>query len=553
MEKENILVAAALPYANNSLHLGHVAALMGSDIFARYKRQIGNNVLFVSGSDCHGTPISVEAEKRGIEPSEIALKYHEEFKKTLIQGLGFSYDIFSTTTTDIHKKTVQEIFLDLYNKELIYKKTEKLPYCENDKRFLPDRYIEGVCPNCGFGSARGDQCDNCGKLIDPKELKNPKCKICGSTPIFKDSEHFFLKLTALQDKLSEWVKKSEGWKPNALGFAENFLKNGLQDRAITRDTTWGIEIPLVGFETKRIYVWFEAVCGYLSASKEWAEKTGDETAWESYWVNNQAKHYYFHGKDNIPFHTIIWPAILIGFDHGLHLPDRIYSTEYLNLEGKQFSKSRHWAVWLPDFLEDFDPETLRFYLTLSGPETADADFSWKDYKERINAELIGNFGNFINRTFSIIKQNFDSGVRFPETLNAESEKFIKLAEDSFDIIGNLIEQGKFREAIRALLKIVEYGNKYFNDAEPWKTVKENKEAAEETLAVCAQIIRAIAILSAPFLPRTAEKISAQTQDHELRWKYPEPKEIFNPIEVSPLFKKIEEEEIEAQREKLGKE
>lgn len=547
-----ILVAAAWPYANGSLHLGHVAALIGSDILARYFRLNGDSVLFVSGSDCHGTPIAFEADRQGIHPSEIADKYHSEFVKTLVDGLAFSYDIYTKTTTENHYKVVQEIFLKLYNDGQIYTKTEELPYCAKCGRFLPDRYIEGECPICHYGSARGDQCDGCGSLIDSKDLINPKCKICGSTPEWRESEHFFLRLTAFQNQLKDWVKENTGWRTNAKNFTTELLNQGLIDRAITRDTQWGVPIPLEGFENKRIYVWFEAVCGYISASKEWANSVGKADEWKDFWENAESLHYYVHGKDNIPFHTVIWPAILLA-KGGLHLPDRIISSEYLTLEKKQFSKSRHWAVWLPDFLSEFDSETLRYYLVANGSETSDADFSWKEFLTRTNSELIGNFGNYIHRILSFIQKNFPEGVTIPDSLDERAAEFLRLAEETFSLVATAIEAGRFREGLRYAIKLVEHGNRYINDAAPWSTIKDNRKKAEGDLAVAGHVIKCLAILINPFLPKSSERICSEVglNASDLKWAYPSPGLLVanNP---KPLYKRIEQDVVNKQQSLLGK-
>ncbi len=552
MKNRKILIGAAWPYANGSLHLGHAAALIGSDILARYFRLNGDSVLFVSGSDCHGTPIALEAERLGIHPSEIANKYHEEFVKTLVDGLAFSYDVYTKTTTEKHRKVVQELFLKLYQAGFIYKKVEELPYCETCHRFLPDRYIEGECPICHFASARGDQCDNCGNLTNTRQLINPKCKICGNTPVWKESEHFFLKITAFQEQLKGWVKASKGWRLNAKNFTTELLNQGFIDRGITRDTQWGIPIPLVGYDSKRIYVWFDAVCGYLSASKEWADSIGEKDAWKEFWENNEAIHYYVHGKDNIPFHTIIWPSILFAAE-GLHLPDRIISSEYLTLEKKQFSKSRHWAVWLPDFLAKFDFETLRYYLVANGAETSDADFSWKEFAIRTNKELIGTFGNFIYRVTSFINKNFPEGVNFPEKLDETSAAFIKLSEETFQTVSLAIETGRFREALRAVFKLAEEGNRYFNDTAPWKSIKIDQKKAENDLAVSGQIVKCLAVLINPFLPKSSRQICDETGQNfsELQWVCPSMGllKISNP---KTLYKIIEESDVTDQEALLGK-
>lgn len=547
----NVLVAAAWPYANGSLHLGHASALIASDILARYFRLAGDQVLFVSGSDCHGTPIAFEADKRGVKPEEIAEFYHEEFRHTLIDGLGFSFDNYTKTTTENHVQIVQKIFLKLYEEGFIYTKTEDLPYCETCGRFLPDRYIEGECPLCHFDSARGDQCDNCGELMDTKELIKPRCKICGNTPHWRPSEHFYLKLSALQDKVKDFVNQSQGWRANAKKFSLHLLENPIPDRAITRDTDWGITIPLPGYESKKIYVWFEAVCGYFSASVEWAEKKGQPEAWKKFWENNQALHYYVHGKDNIPFHTIIWPTILLAYG-GLHLPDRIVSSEYLTLENKQFSKSRHWAVWLPDFIANFDSDSLRYYLTAGGPETSDADFSWKDYQVKTNSELIGNFGNLVNRVLSLIKNNFPDGLDFPAKLNPAAEKLLASAKETFASAGQSIEASRFREGLKIIFQLSDEGNKFLTEAAPWVKVKTDRDGAAADLAVAAQVIRCLSILVAPYLPKTAVRLQPQIglDSEKAVWEYPAPQTL--KIETpQPLFKRIEDAVVEEQIGKLG--
>lgn len=547
---KKILVAAAWPYANGSLHLGHVAALLGADIIARYARSAGNEVLFVSGSDCHGTPIAVEADKLGVHPREIAEKFHAEFRQSLIEDLKFSYDCYTATTTENHQCVVQEIFLKLYNDGVIYTKSEELPYCSLCKRFLPDRYVEGECPICHFDSARGDQCDECGNLLNPDQLLKPRCKICGSSPEWHSSEHFYLRLSAFTEQLREWVKKSKGWRANAKRFTLGLLKEGLPDRAITRDTDWGVSIPLPGYENKRIYVWFEAVCGYLSASKEWAQKQGQDDLWKNFWLDDSAVHYYVHGKDNIPFHTVVWPSILLGFG-GLHLPDRIVSSEHLTLEKRQFSKSRRWAVLLNDFVREFDPETLRYYLIANGPETADADFAWENYRTRTNTELIGVFGNYTHRVLSFVKANFPEGVDFPSTLNESQAELLETAEKSFTEAGSAIEEGRLRDGLRVALDLAAHGNRYINNAAPWFSIKEDRSKAEGDLAVGAHLARCLAILVSPFLPTTAERINRSIGVDESRivWQYPKPNRVAVK-QLEPLYKRIEEQVIARQQSLL---
>lgn len=548
---KKILIAAAWPYANGSLHLGHVAGLLPADILARFWRLKGASVLYVSGSDCHGTPISVEAEKQGLAPLEVANKYHQEFVDTLLSGLNFSYDNYTNTLTDTHRDLVQEMFLDLHGKGLIYPKTEDLPHCDSCNRFLPDRYVEGICPHCQFNSARGDQCDNCGKMLDAKDLLSPRCKLCGTEPQWRPSEHFYLKLSAFSDQLTKWLESRQGWRGNALNFSRNLISSGLPDRAITRDLDWGIEVPLPGYETKRIYVWFEAVCGYLSASKEWAQKQGKPEAWLDFWRSDDVFHYYVHGKDNIPFHSIILPAILMGAG-GYHLPDMIVSSEYLTLEHKQFSKSRHWAVWLPDFLANFSADSLRYYLVIAGPETADADFSWSEFASKHNNELISTFGNFVNRVFSLCAKHFPAGLKAPENLDSDGARMLKKAEDTFSLVAMAIEKANLREGLRSIFALVDEANAYVNRTSPWKSVKEDPAKAELDLAVLLQIISALTILIAPYLPSSADSL-AKTLGLEIKeWRYPEPQAL-KIGEFSPLFTKLSEEDIEREVAKLGKE
>ncbi len=563
--ERRVYIGIAWPYANGSLHLGHAASFIGADVLARYHRLAGDHVLMTSGSDCYGTPIAVEADNRGVHPSEIVENYHQEFERCLIDKLGFSYDLYTRTDTDQHAKVVQDLFLDLYNKGFLYKKTEKALYSPFLKRFLPDRYIEGICPECGFDSARGDQCDNCGTLLDPISLKEPKInpKVLKNEKELKeeekvlevrDSEHFYLKLTSLQKDLEKFVnKKSGGWRSSALGFTNSFLNQGLQDRAVTRDTEWGVPLPLTGYDSKRIYVWFDAVTGYLSSSKKWAEEKGDPDLWKKWWQNKEAIHYYVHGKDNVPFHTIIWPGILLA-EGSLNTPDRIVSSEYLNLEGKQFSKSRNWAVWLPDLLESFNPETVRYFLIYNGPENSDVDFYWSEFAQRVNGELIGTFGNLVNRVLSFSKKNFPEGVRFPKSLDDDSKELLDLSQKSFEKLGKLIEKGKFRAGFKVILEIAETANRYIDKKEPWAKIKDEskRDEVESELAVLIQTIRVLSIIVNPFLPKTSEKIHEFLGFKIGSWEYPEPEELFKVLDVSPLYKKIEDEEVEREVSKLGK-
>ena len=501
---ERILVAVAWPYANGSLHLGQIAgAYLPADIFARYHRLKGNQVLMVSGSDQHGTPITVRAEQEGRPPKEVADHYHEEFLDSW-QKFGITFDLFTTTDTPNHHKVAQDLFLTLKDRGYIYKDTMTLLYCPTCKRFLPDRYVEGTCPYCSFEGTRGDQCDNCGKPLNPEELINPYCRICSSVPAVRESEHFFLRLTAFNDQLLEWVRKQSHWRQNVLNFTISFLTEGLKDRAITRDIEWGIPVPVPGFDSKRIYVWFEAVIGYLSASKEWAERNGDEGRWAEFWQGD-AKSYYFIGKDNIPFHTIIWPAMLMGYG-GLNLPYDVPANEFLNLEGRQLSTSRNWAIWLPDYLERYDPDPLRFFLSISMPEGGDTDFSWREFVRRNNDELVATYGNLVHRVLTFTYRSFDGSVPQPGELDGESKALLKKADDALNTVDSSLYECHFREAIRTAMTLAQEVNRYLDDKAPWKRLKENREDAATSLYVALSVISCLKTILYPFLPFSSEKL-----------------------------------------------
>ena len=368
---ERILVAVAWPYANGSIHIGQVAGCyLPADIFARYHRMKGNDVLMVSGSDAHGTPVTLTAEQRGVTPEQVYSEYQAEFLDNW-ERFGITFDLFTTTHTQNHQDVAQDIFSRLYENGHIYKNTMEMPYCDTEDRFLADRYVEGVCPHCDFDGARGDQCDNCGRTLDPRDLKSIACRICGATPEFAETEHFFIRLTGFEPELLEWTRKQSHWKSNVKNFTVSFLEGGLRDRAITRDIDWGVPLPLDGYDGKRIYVWFEAVIGYLSASIEWAGNRGEPERWKDFWQSENSRSYYFMGKDNIPFHTIIWPALLMGYG-GLNLPYDVPANEYMNLEGFKLSTSRNWAIWLPEYLDRYDPDPLRYVIAAGMPETSDS-------------------------------------------------------------------------------------------------------------------------------------------------------------------------------------
>ena len=503
-----IFVGVAWPYANGPIHVGHVAGCyLPPDIFARYHRMIGNEVLMVSGSDEHGTPITVTAEKEGIDPAVIAKRFHEINAKAL-RDLGISFDLFFETSAPNHKAVVHDIFKKLLENGYIYKQTMESFFCNDCKRFLPDRYVEGQCPHCNYECARGDQCDECGKPLDPIELISVKCKICGSYPEVRETEHFFFKLSAFQEQLTEYTANKEYWRHNTKNFTRNWLAGGLRDRSITRDISWGVEIPLEGFDDKRIYVWFEAVIGYLSTSKEWSRRIGSPNRWEEFWQDPKVKHYYFLGKDNIPFHTIIWPAILLGYG-GLNLPYDVPANEYLRFEGEQFSKSRGVSIDIPNLLEHYDPDQLRYYLAINLPENRDADFSWVNFEKQINTELVGTLGNFIHRTLTFTAKNFGAIPELDEAkLQAEDNEVIDMINSTFEEVAAEIEKCQFKNAIKKVMALAHYGNRYFDKKAPWGLIKSDVEACKTALHINLRLVKALAVLMYPFLPAAANRLWA---------------------------------------------
>ena len=510
--KEKVLIGVAWPYANNSLHLGHLAgSLLAPDIFARYCRMRGRQVLMVSGSDEHGTPIMVTARKEGITPAQVAERYHKEHVANM-QAIGISFDLFFRTSHPNHAKVVHAFFLKLLEKGFIFKKSMTAPYCPKCSQFLPDRYVEGTCPHCKAPGARGDQCDACGRTLDPMDLVDPVCKHCGTTPESKETEHFFLKLSAFEPKLLAWVEKNNHWRPNVKSFAESRLKEGLKDRPITRDLTWGVTIPLLDMDAKRIYVWFEAVIGYLSASQEWAARRNTPDAWKDFWLDPTVKHYYFLGKDNIPFHTIIWPAMLMG--HGdLNLPYDVPANEYLTISKAKMSKSTGTLIPLPYMLTKVAPDALRYYLTVQMPEYHDADFSYDDLVERSNKELLNTLGNFFNRALLFTFKNFGqvppkcaSGTCCPPEIEKQlkdAEVKIKLAHEA--VTANL-EACRFKAALTEAMALAIYANQLFQSTAPFKLIGQNKEQCGCVLNVCLRIAKSLAVMMHPFIPHISQNV-----------------------------------------------
>ena len=502
---ERILVAVAWPYANGPLHLGHVAGCyLAADVFARYHRLKGNRVLMVSGSDSHGTPITVRAEQEGVSPQEILDRYHAQFLDTW-EKLGISFDLFTTTHTENHEKVVHDIFRVLWERGYIYPDVMLLSRCGQCDRFLPDRYVEGLCPHCGHERARGDQCDHCGRTLDPQDLVQPHCVLCGTGAEFRESEHLFLKLSAFQEPLLKWVKGQSHWRPNVLNFTHRFLEDGLKDRAITRDLSWGIPVPIEGYEDKRIYVWFEAVIGYLSAAVEWAQQSGSPEKWEDFWKDPESRSYYFIGKDNIPFHSIIWPAMLMGYG-GLNLPYDVPANEFLSLESQKFSTSNNWAVWAPDYLSRYDPDPLRYLLSINMPESGDSDFSWGEFVRRNNDELVATYGNLVHRVLSFTYRNFDGKIPEPGPLRESDRGLLDAARSAMESVDRNLYNCRFKAAIAQAFALAQEANRYLDSTAPWKTIKTGRQDAATSLWVCIAVINCLKMALFPFLPFSSQRL-----------------------------------------------
>ncbi|HZN78031.1 MAG TPA: methionine--tRNA ligase [Micromonosporaceae bacterium] len=514
----HVLAAVAWPYANGPRHIGHVSGFgVPSDVFSRYMRMAGHDVLMVSGTDEHGTPIQVQADKEGLSPRALADRYNRVIVEDL-HGLGLSYDLFTRTTTGNHYEVVQELFAQLYHNGYITAKTTLGAISPSTGRTLPDRYIEGTCPICGYDGARGDQCDNCGNQLDPVDLIDPRSKINGETPSFVETEHFFLDLPAFAEALAKWMDTRDGWRPNVLRFSRNLLDD-LQPRAITRDLEWGVPIPLDGWrdrDDKRIYVWFDAVIGYLSASIEWARRSGDPSAWHSWWTDSDARAYYFMGKDNIVFHSVIWPSLLLGYsglgDRGgtpgslgvLNLPTEVVSSEFLTMEGRKFSSSRQVVIYVRDFLARYDADALRYFIAVAGPETQDTDFTWAEFLRRNNDELVAGWGNLVNRSLSMAAKNFGA-IPPAVSLTQADHDLMSSSVAAFGTVGGLIERHRQKAAIGEAMRVVADANKYLSEQAPWK-LKDDPDRMGTVLHVALQVVSDANTMLSPFLPHSAQKV-----------------------------------------------
>jgi methionyl-tRNA synthetase len=591
---ENILVAVAWPYANSLIHVGNLTgSYLPADIFARYQRLAGKKVIMVSGSDSHGTPVAVRADAEGVSPLEVYQRYHEGFLELFLK-LGLTYDLFTSTHTQNHFNVSQAIFLALLNNGYLYRESQNQWYSSAQKRFLPDRFVEGTCYICNYPDARGDQCDNCGNLLDATQLTNPRSKIDGSSPELRETEHFYLDLSKLQSQIVDFLHERKSyWRPNVLRQSlGQILAKDLHGRAITRDLDWGIPAPIENWSGKCLYVWFEAVIGYLSAAIEWAHINGDKNAWYDWWYNPDARSYYFIGKDNIPFHAIIWPAQLIGagewfgkiFEEQeatqLTLPYDVPANEFMNLEGRKISGSRNWAIWGIDFLSRYDPDPLRFYLTANMPEAKDTDWDWEDFLRRNNDELVATWGNLANRVLSFAYRQWEGVVPEPGELRPADQEILATIENGFGTVAEHFERVRLRAALNEVMRLATEANRYLDQAAPWFEIKENKEAAATTIYTALRVIDSLKVLFSPFLPFSSERlhtylgytkplfgeqflevIQDELGKHKVlryrpgnsigRWQpsqLPAGQALSQP---SPLFKKLDESIVEQERARLG--
>ena len=556
LNKKRFTITAALPYANGPIHIGHLAgAYVPADIYSRYLKLKGHDVIFICGSDEHGAAIPIRAKKEGISPQEIIDKYHFMIKDSFLE-FGISFDNYSRTSSKIHHETASEFFKELNQKNIFIEKESDQLYDAKENQFLADRFIEGECPKCGYKEAYGDQCESCGSSLNATDLINPKSKLSGNKPVFKKTKHWFLPLNNFESFLKKWflVDNEKTWKTNVFGQVKSWINEGLKPRAITRDLDWGIPVPLDGAQNKVLYVWFDAPIGYISATKEWAKSKNKD--WEPYWKDSKTELVHFIGKDNIVFHCIIFPSILKASEKFI-LPKNVPANEFLNLEGKKISTSKNWAIWLHEYLVDFPnmQDTLRYTLTSNAPENKDNDFTWKDFQAKNNNELVAIFGNYINRVVVLTHKYYDGNC--PE-LNSLSEIDKKVHEEIYSYpkkIGDLIETYKFREAVNNLIDLARLGNKYLADEEPWKLIKtENSERVKTIMNIALQLSGVLSIVSEPFLPNTSAKLKAMLNLKTANWNSISKK---NPIILSKInkgeliFRKIEDDEIDLQLQKLN--
>ncbi|MGW8288707.1 MAG: methionine--tRNA ligase, partial [Candidatus Bathyarchaeia archaeon] len=540
------MVTSAWPYINYVPHLGNiVSSILSADVVSRYYRLKGNEVVYVTGSDEHGTPIEIEAVRLNVPPKQLTDLNHAQVSD-LFKRWGIAFSNYTRTENPVHKAFVRDLLLKIYENGYIFTQETEQLYCPKCDRFLPDRFVEGTCPKCGAEGARGDQCDSCGSLLEPTNLLQPRCAICNSTPIKETRKHWYFDLPKLTEKLTDYIQNNENLPDNARNFTLNLLKEGLKPRPVTRDNKWGIQSPFPGSEDKTIYVWVEAVLGYISATIQYFKRLGDEERWKEFWFNKETKTLYFIGKDNIPFHTIILPALLLATHEDYNLPWTVHSTEFLMFDGQAFSKSRRIGVWIDEALELFPADYWRYSLMSIRPEVKDTNFSWATLIEKVNSDLNDTLGNFVHRTLTFINRQFDSTVPQPSSLDEKDEAVLLEAKEIVNQNAERMEAFKLQEALRIAISLAHLGNRYFNEKEPWKTIKTDRQQSANTLYVTAQIVKQLAIILEPFIPFTCEKLwtllNLEGSVHEQLWSETE-QELPPDHKISkakPLFSKIEE-------------
>ncbi len=563
MKLGKVVVTCAWPYVNYLPHLGTMVQVLSADVAARYYRLKGEEVVMVSGSDEHGTPIEVEAVRQGISPKQLTDKLHAKVVG-LFKKWGFSFDNYTRTENPVHIEFVQNHQMKIYKNGYVFTQETEMLYCKKCNRFLPDRFVEGKCPYCGYEPARGDQCDSCGRLLEPMLLIEPYCAICESKPVIRKTKQWYFDLPRFSEKLSEFISNNKQLPTNARNFSLNLIKEGLKPRAMTRDVEWGIPAPFPGAEGKTFYVWFENVLGYISATIEYFKNRGEPEKWKEYWLSNDTKTLYFIGKDNIPFHIIIFPALLLASGEDYVLPWNVPATEFLQFKGEKASKSQRIGIWIDEALELFPADYWRYFLMATRPETKDSNFAWEIFLEKVNADLNDTFGNFIHRTLTFINTQFDGKIPQPEALDKDDEQILETLREKVETVAKEIEECKLQSAANTLIGISRIGNQYLNEKEPWNLIKKDKDKAASILYVAAQIVKALSIVSAPFMPFTAEEIGKTLNlpgsVHEQSWD-----EALKPLPANheiakskPLFQKIDADEkqldemLEKVRERLGK-
>lgn len=541
---KNILIGISWPFANGDLHIGHAASSLPGDVIARYHRLKGNNVILVSGSDCHGTPIDVKALQEKKSAKEIVDLCHENFKRDW-ENLGVSFDLYNRTDDECHKEFVKEQFKKYYDYGYLYEQTEQQLFCEHCNLFLADRYIIGVCPKCG-SDIKGDECEKCGSLLEIKDVKETKCAICGNKTSIKETKNLYFSLSRFQDNIKDLVSKNSlSWRENAIQFTERYIKEGIPDRCASRSLNWGIDIPVKGYEDKKIYGWFENVWGYVTASKKYCEE--HNLNWEDFWKNDKDnKIYLVHAKDNIPFHTVIFPSLLLATKDNYKLPDKIVSDEYITIEGEKLSKSKGNYISVKDILERYPTDTVRYYFLYNDPSKRDFNFTWNDFINSINGELLGKWGNFINRTLVFINKSFDGKLTKTEIDRDVEYKLQRL----FETVGEDIDNGNVKEGLIKIFDFISYANKYFDEKEPWKLAKENKEECNKVLLNCVNIILNVNTLLKPYLPFSSETVEGYLNEKVTEWKYKQVQEIKISSDIKPLYERYDKSRIDEEISRL---